>query len=257
MKISIITPSYNQVEFIERTMQSVLSQTGDFELEYIIIDGGSTDGSVDIIKQLANQDARISWVSEADHGQSHAINKGLHQSTGDIVAWLNSDDTYQPGALQTVVTHFSDNPNIMWLTGYCTNIDAHDNAQYSLIKRYKDFWLRHLSTTVLQVMNPISQPATFWRREAHTSIGYINEQERYAMDYEFWWRLWQAFGTPAVIMNTLAAFRIYPDTKSTQHTGQQFKDEIRIADAQAMGWVGQMLHRVHVAAVLLVYRIVR
>ena len=100
MKISIVTPSYNGLRFLNAAAQSVLTQTGDLELEWIVVDGGSTDGTVDYLRKLT--DPRVHWTSEPDGGQSHAINKGLARATGDVVAWLNTDDVYTPGALNAV-----------------------------------------------------------------------------------------------------------------------------------------------------------
>ena len=119
MKISIITPSYNQAQFIERTILSVLNQ--DYkDIEYIIMDGGSTDGTVEILKKYSDH---IIWKSEKDNGQSDAINKGLKMATGDIVAYLNSDDTYQPGAFKEVATFFEKNPDKKWVYGKCLIIN--------------------------------------------------------------------------------------------------------------------------------------
>jgi len=114
MKISIITPSFNHARFIRRTIDSVLSQTGDFELEYRVLDGASTDGTVEILKSYGD---RLQWRSEADNGQVDAINKGLRTATGDIVGWVNSDDTLLPGALARVAAAFRAHPEAEWVHG--------------------------------------------------------------------------------------------------------------------------------------------
>src|SRR5829696_556581 len=113
-KLSIITPSYNQGRFLEETILSVLNQAYE-RLEYIVIDGGSSDESVSIIRRYENRLAY--WVSEKDRGQVHAISKGLEKATGDIVAFINSDDVYLPGAFNAVMTHFADNPESKWVCG--------------------------------------------------------------------------------------------------------------------------------------------
>src|SRR5262245_25539695 len=123
MRISIITPSFNQAQFIRRTIDSVLSQDGDFELDYRVVDGGSTDGTIDILKSYGD---RLAWTSESDRGQVDAINKGLARADGDIVSWLNSDDTLMPGALQRIVSAFEQHPETEWVHGRCPIIDEHD-----------------------------------------------------------------------------------------------------------------------------------
>ena len=133
MKVSIITPSYNQRDFIERTIQSVLTQ--NIDLEYIVIDGGSKDGT---LKVLEKYKARLIWTSAKDKGQSDAVNKGLDMSSGEIIGWLNSDDIYLPGALQKVIKYFEENPECKWLYGRCKIIDQHDKEIRKFITRYKN-----------------------------------------------------------------------------------------------------------------------
>jgi glycosyltransferase involved in cell wall biosynthesis len=135
MKISIITPSFNQCRYIGQTMNSVLSQAGRFDLEWIVMDGGSTDGTVDLLKGI--DDSRVSWVSEPDEGQSHAINKGLSRATGDVLAWLNSDDVYTPGALSHVADAFRDAPERQWLIGRCGIVDQNNRQIRRWISAYK------------------------------------------------------------------------------------------------------------------------
>ncbi|MFZ0041628.1 MAG: glycosyltransferase family 2 protein, partial [Solirubrobacteraceae bacterium] len=201
MKLSIITPSYNQAPFIERTIDSVLSQNYP-DLEYIVMDGGSTDGTVDILKRYSSD---LVWTSEPDGGQSDAINKGLRIANGDVVAFLNSDDTYVAGALAKVAAYFESHPQTMWAYGKCRIIDEHDQEIRRPITWYKNMMLRRYSFRKLLAENFISQPSTFWRRCLHDEIGYLNEEEHFVMDYEFWLRAGQRY--PAgVIKNYLANF---------------------------------------------------
>lgn len=257
MKISIITPSYNQVAFIERTIHSVITQTGDFDLEYIIVDGGSTDGSVDIIRRCAAQDQRIQWVSERDQGQSDAINKGLRRVTGDIVAYLNSDDVYLPGALQAVQNFFQQQPTYSWVTGFCRIINEYDQEIRRPITHYKNFWLRHYNFSSLLVLNYISQPATFWRRAVLDQVGFFSTQQHLVMDYEYWLRLGSIM--PAgVITEYLAGFRSYQTNKSSANFIRQFHEEFTVAQQ----WIKRRhwltgLHWLHYHSIILLYSLLR
>lgn len=255
MKISIVTPSYNQVQFIERTMHSVLSQTGDFDLEYIIVDGMSTDGSVAIIQRLAEQDQRMIWISEPDQGQSDAINKGLRLATGDVVAYLNSDDIYYPGALQHVANTFG-NPAVQWAYGKCRVINAADVETNRLITGYKNGLLYRYRYWLLLVVNYISQPATFWRRTLLDKIGYLNTAEHLVMDYEYWCRLGQQY--PAkTIHHYLSGFRFYSTSKSGQGYIQQFQQEYVVAKRYTHNWLILWLHQIHTTLIVLVYKMIR
>jgi len=185
MKISIVTTNYNTDKYLEQTIQSVLNQKGDFELEYIITDGGSTDNSLDIIKKYKD---RLKYISEKDKGQSDGINKGLKMATGDIVAFLNADDVYTDGALDKVVTYFKENPDCMWLTGYGKIIDENGKQIKKYITEYKNRKLRKFTFEQLLIENCISQPATFWRRKLLDEMGYIDESLHYSMDQDLWAR---------------------------------------------------------------------
>ncbi len=251
MKISIITPSYNQAHFIERTIESILGQ--DYpDLEYIVMDGKSTDGTVAILKKYSD---RIIWKSEKDSGQSEAINKGLRRAKGDIVAFLNSDDTYEPGALRKVAEFFEKNPDIKWAYGKCKIVDESDVEIRKPITWYKNLLLRRYSYKKLLSENFISQPATFWRREIHKEMGYINEDEHYTMDYEFWLRIGKKY--PAgVIHDYLANFRMYNASKSGSLSNPQFKDELRIAKSYSNGAQFPIfLHRINYFKIIWVYKL--
>jgi glycosyltransferase involved in cell wall biosynthesis len=196
--ISIITPSYNQGLFIERTIQSVLSQ--DIEcIEYWVIDGGSTDTTIDVLKKYSD---KLYWVSEKDNGQADAVNKGLLRSTSPILGWLNSDDIYYPNILSIVLEYFDSHPDIDVVYGDANHIDADDN----LLGRYpteKWDWER-LKTTCF-----ISQPATFIRRRVFQQCGLLDINLRSA-DYEYWLRLGKTRVGFAYIPRLLAATRLHP-----------------------------------------------
>ncbi len=236
-------------------MQSVLNQRGDFELEYIIVDGASTDGSVELIKRYADKDPRIQWVSEPDQGQSDAINKGLRRATGAVVAFLNSDDLYYPDTLQTVVTTFR-NPAVQWVYGRCRIINESDRETTKPVTWYKNMVGYCYHYWLLLTINYISQPAVFWRRDLLTAIGYLNTAEHLVMDYELWCRFGQRYpATP--IRQYLAGFRLYATSKSGQGYVQQFQQEYAVAKRYTHNWLVLCLHRAHSALIVLVYKLIR
>jgi len=225
MKISIITTNYNTEKYLERTINSILNQNGDFELEYIITDGASTDGSLDIIKKYKD---RIKYISEKDKGQSDGINKGLRMATGDIVAFLNSDDMYIEGALDKVVKYFKDNPDCMWLTGYCRIIDENDKEIREYVTRYKNKKLNKFSLEQLLIENCISQPSTFWRKCVMDELGYLDENYHYSMDQEFWARIASKYKLH-LIKDYLAEFRFTSETKTGSSIEKTLKESRNIA----------------------------
>ena len=205
--VSIITPSFDQGAFLEETIESVLAQTYE-PIEYIVIDGGSTDGSVDIIRKHDSQLAY--WVSEPDRGQSHGINKGLERSSGAILGWLNSDDTLMPGAVARVVEAMPDSPTVVH--GSVRLIDATSKviARPKLSKRNQQFSLRTIVGEGL-----VNQPGAFWNRPAMELAGHLNEALNYIMDYELWVRMALA-GAEFVRLGDppLATYRLTGDTKT-------------------------------------------
>lgn len=236
-------------------MQSVLSQQGDFELEYIIVDGASTDGSIALIKQYAQQDTRIHWLSEPDHGQSDAINKGLRMATGEVVSFLNSDDVYLPDALQAVTETFR-HSKVQWAYGRCSIINEHDEEITRWITWYKNILLQHYQYWLLLIVNYISQPATFWRRSLLHELGYLKADEHLVMDYELWCRFGHTYRA-TVIHQTLAYFRLYSSSKSGQRYVQQFAEEYTVARRYTHNPLVLILHKMHAGIVTLIYRWVR
>lgn len=210
-KISILTPSFNQAQYIEQTICSVLDQ-GYPNLEYIIIDGGSTDGSADIIRKYEKHLAY--WVSEKDKGQTHAINKGMSRATGDVRAYINSDDYYLPGAFQKVAEHFTEHPDTDLVHGRCRVVDDTGNKideWFGSIDRYEDIldiwkvWTKRRNYV---------QPEVFWSRRIAEKIGPFREELFFVMDYEYWTRILRAGGIVRRIDAEVAAFRRQPGQKS-------------------------------------------
>jgi glycosyltransferase involved in cell wall biosynthesis len=205
--VSIITPSFNQGPFLEETIASVLAQTYE-PVEYIVIDGGSTDDSVQIIEKYAHRLAY--WVSEPDRGQSHAINKGLARSTGAVIGWLNSDDTLMPDAVARVVDAMQETPMVVHGSVRLVDADSNTIARPKLAKRNQEFGVETIVGEGL-----VNQPGSFWNRAIMERVSHLDENLNYIMDYELWVRMalagaeFRRLGDPP-----LAAYRLTSDTKT-------------------------------------------
>ncbi len=253
MKISVITPSYNQAPYLERTIRSVVDQEGDFELEYLVMDGGSTDGSLDILRRWEH---RLTWTSGPDGGQADAINQGLVRATGDVLAYLNSDDVYKPGALAAVAEAFRARPQLRWLVGRADIIDEHDREIRQAITAYKDFWLRRGSRWWFFVENPISQMGVFWHRRAFEEIGGFRTELGLALDYDYWARLWLRW-EPFFHPQLLASFRWYETSKSGATYRAQFEQELEVARQWSPSRAALWLHRINIHKIVWSYDAMR
>ncbi len=203
LTFSIITPSYNQVAFIERTIQSVLTQ-GVAPLQYAVIDGGSTDGTVSILERYAES---LWYVSERDAGQTEAVNKGITSTSGEIIGWLNSDDVYYPGTLAAVREFFAAHPSVDVVYGNGDHIDEHDR----IIEPYPcEPW----SPERLREVCFLCQPAVFFRRRVIERHGYLDARLQFCMDYEYWLRLAEGGAHVAHIPRRLAGSRMYAWNKT-------------------------------------------
>ncbi len=205
-KLTIITPSLNQASFLERTLRSVLDQ-GYENLEYLVVDGGSTDGSVDIIR--AYEDRLTWWVSEPDHGQTDALNKGLRRATGDVVAYINSDDYYLPGAFRAALAAL-ERTDARWVVGACRYVDADGNTT--------EVWRPRLPEGLrpMWMLYPwgVPQAATFWRRDVFDEHGLFREDMHYVFDTEYGLRLAYAGVLPSLVEDELAVRVLHPEAKS-------------------------------------------
>jgi len=215
--ISITTPSFNQGEFLARTIESVISQEGEFSIDYIIMDGASTDNSLDIITHydtllkrgewpITCQGITFRWQSEKDRGQTDALMKGFRMATGEILAWLNSDDTYLPGALQAAVAYFEEYPDTGLLYGgayYCDPADT-------IIGNYRT---EEFDLITLASFNFICQPSTFFRRDVFEAVGRLDESLHFAMDYDLWIRIGQRFPC-RYLPRFLSTYRLHEASKT-------------------------------------------
>ena len=211
--ITIVTPSYNQAAFLEQTIDSVLSQ-GYSNVEYIIIDGGSTDGSVEIIRRYEKHLAY--WVSEPDRGQTHAINKGMQRATGEIRAYLNSDDYYLPATFAAVADYLHSRPDVDLVHGRCRVVDVQGKTigqRFGSITRYDE--ILDLWDVWWNQMNFV-QPEVFWTRRIAMNVGPFREDLFLVMDYEYWLRILRVGGKVGTLDSELACFRMQPNQKSTQ-----------------------------------------
>jgi len=204
-KISIVTPSFNQAQYLEETIRSVLLQ-GYPNLEYIIIDGGSTDGSVEIIKKY--EPWLTYWVSEPDRGQSHAVNKGIRLATGDLLLWLNADDICLEDAFMKVSSAFSNNPKDKMIIGQAFMID--ENSK--IIGEMKSSFSSWIYAATIPT-NKIRQVSTFFSRDLFDDFGLINEDLFIAMDTELLLRFSKQ-NPPLILKDYLTAFRVHAEAKS-------------------------------------------
>jgi len=217
--VSIVTPSYNQAVFLEAAIKSVFDQKYP-NLEYLLVDGKSTDGSVEIIKKYADRIAW--WISEADRGQADAINKGLQHAHGEIIAWLNSDDLYLPGAFSTVVEYFQDHPQVGLVFGDLLAMDEKGEQINTL--RYGDY-----SAQDLMAFRIIGQPAVFFRKDVLEKAGYLDLSYQYLLDHQLWIRM-AGVTTIQHIPQLLAAARYHAGAKNVAAAEKFGEEAYRIVD---------------------------
>ena len=222
-KLTIVTPCLNGAETLPQALASVASQ-GYPNLEHVVVDGGSTDGTVDILER-----AGVSYVSEPDNGLSDAVNKGFRMATGEGIGWLNADDFYEPGALHRVGRALAERPRAQWVTGRCRIVDAEDGEIRKGVSAYKNLLLSRYSYGLLVTQNFIACPSTFIRRSALDRVGLLDERFKYSMDYDLWLRLGK-LGDPVVLDGApLAAFRMADGSLSMSGFERQFAEHAQNA----------------------------
>jgi glycosyltransferase involved in cell wall biosynthesis len=219
-KISIVTPSFNQGIYLEECIRSIFDQEYP-KLEYFIIDGGSSDESIQVIQKYA--DRLAGWVSERDSGQSEAINKGFKRATGELVAWLNADDFYLPGSLKAAAEAYQQNPQAPFFFGDGLRVNEQGEKKQNF---FPESGLLFDREALIYGLNYILQPATFIRREALEKAGYLDMNLHYGMDTDLWIRL-SALGAPAPVRALLAASREHESTKTATGSFKRL-EELRL-----------------------------
>lgn len=258
MKFSIVTPSFNQAKYISQTIDSVVSQTGDFNIEYFVMDGGSTDTTTEILKKYEvqlknNSKTKFYWQSKKDKGQSDAINQGFQKATGDILAFINSDDYYEPNTFQKIVTAFKKNPRQNWLTGYSHIINENNKIIQKPITHYKNFWLNHYSYQSLLILNYLSQPSTFFTKKIFDQFGLFNEKLNYTMDYDYWLKIGKN-NKPIILKDYLSNFRIHSTSKGKTNYQNQFIEDLQTANKYTQNKLILFLHQSHNNLILTTYK---
>lgn len=225
--VSIVTPSYNQAKFLRATIESVLGQTYP-NIEYIVIDGGSTDGSVDLIREYADRLAY--WVSEPDQGQTDAINKGFAKASGQYMAWLNSDDTYEPEAVAEAVAFLQAHPEVGLVYGDANFIDEHGRPIGRFPAAQTDY--QRLRRGYVH----IPQQSAFWRAELWQQVGPLDPQMYFAMDYDLWVRLAE-ISELRYLRKTWANFRLHGASKTIQDDDRCWADMVQIHYRDGGSWL--------------------
>ena len=251
--ITIVTPSFNAAATIEEALASVRGQHYPGEVEHLVVDGGSTDGTVEILERTPG----IRWISEPDEGLSDAINKGVAMAKGELIGWLNADDWYEPGALQAVGRAYEENPGAVWITGRCRIIDEEGKEIRRGVTAYKNFLLDHYSFPLYLTQNFISCPATFVTKRGYEEAGPLKIEHRVSMDYDVFLRIAKRHD-PVVLKRELAVFRMFEGTLSMSGFETQFREHAEQARAHGDGHpfavaANQAISR----AIVMVYRLLR
>lgn len=236
--VSIITPSFNQAKYLEQTIQSVLSQ--DYlNIEYIVIDGGSTDGSVEVIKKY--QDKISYWVSEQDAGQTEAINKGFAKAKGEILAWINSDDFYNPNAVSEAIKYLAENPNVAMLYADCNFIDENGNVIGKFNAKQTDYKLLRKGYV------HIPQQTMFFRAKYWTPL---DPSFYFAMDYDLWTRIAKQAEIKYIPGKVWANFRIHTSSKTNVNDMRGWDEMLRVHYRDGGSFFSQIVAKYYLRKVI-------
>lgn len=216
MRISIVTPSFNHGHFIEDAIRSVMNQDHD-DVEHVVMDGGSTDSTVPILSKYPH----LKWISEQDSGQGNAINKGFRKATGDILAWLNSDDFYEANVFKDVATYFETHPDCMLLYGDITYVGREGNVLSKLSGDVIDY------DKLIECPDIVRQPSFFWRRKVMEELGELDETLHLVMDFDLFLRIAGRYKFHYLNKN-LSYFRTYGENKTSALPRRQVREIYRV-----------------------------
>jgi len=251
--ITIVTPCLNGAATLRSALESVRDQAYPGPVEHLVIDGGSTDGTLEILESAPG----VRYISEPDRGLSDAVNKGIGMASGEIIGWLNADDVYLPGALERVGAAFAAEPEPLWVTGGCLILDHEEREIRHAVTAYKSFFLRRYSYRLHLVQNFVSCPSTFVLRSAFDQVGLLDERFRYSMDYDLWLRLGR-LRPPVVIDAPLAGFRMAEGSLSMSGFESQFAEHAQNAREHGAGHpIAVAANRATSGLIVAIYRVMR
>lgn len=243
-KISIIIPSFNKVSYIRSTLSSIVFQKYP-NLEVIIQDGASTDGTIKIIQEFSNKYPKIfSWVSEKDKGQTDAINKGCLKAKGDIITYINADDVYDKNAFWDVSNFFINNLNCYWAIGFGNIIDSEGKVISKLVTKYKNLLINFNSYNALLMVNYINQPSVFLLRSAYNKFGPFIGHNKYVLEYDLWLKIGKV-KMPGIIKNNLSSFRLTTNNISSTFYKELLDFDCKIVARYTNNIFIIIFHRLH------------
>lgn len=255
VKISVVIPSYNKAKFIKKTLDSVLNQNYSY-LEVIIQDGGSTDGTLEIIKEYQKKYKEvISFQSSKDGGQLDAINSGLKKAKGDILTFINADDTFEKDAFFVVSEYYKENPDGLWFAGKGRVVDERDNEIMKLVTWYKNFLLYNNTFYMLLTTNYLMQPSVFLTKKAYKKYGPFTGTKNFVLEYDLWLSL-SKVKMPIVINQFLSNFRIESTTKTMNMGKNILSEDLKIVKRYTTNKLILFLHLVHNKVRLLISKFI-